>query len=57
VLGKIGVSYDLENVLQFMSLPFEEHVPPTYDIGELANGKFTCSSLLAAAFGQEGLEV
>ena len=25
---KVGVSYDLENVLQFMSLPFEEQVPP-----------------------------
>jgi len=44
-------------VLQFMSLPFEEHVPPTHDIGELSNGKFTCSSLLAAAFGQVGLDV
>jgi hypothetical protein len=57
VLAKIGVSYDLENVLQFMSLPFEEHLPPTHAISELANGKFTCSSLLAAAFGQVGLEV
>ncbi|MCI0418223.1 MAG: hypothetical protein L0387_37830 [Acidobacteria bacterium] len=58
VLDKIGVSYDLENVLQFMSLPFEEQlVPPTHDIGELSTGKYTCSSLLAAAFGQVGLEV
>src|SRR5262245_18832026 len=56
-LGKIGVSYDLENVLQFMSLPFEDQRPPTHDIGELTSGKFTCSSLLAAAFGQVGLEV
>ena len=56
-LGKVGVSYDLENVLQFMSLPFEEQVPPTHDIGELSTGKFTCSSLLAAAFGQVGLDV
>jgi len=57
VLGKVGVSYDLENVLQFMSLPFEEQVPPTHDIGELSKDKFTCSSLLAAAFGQVGLDV
>jgi hypothetical protein len=56
-LGKVGVSYDLENVLQFMSLPFEEQGPPTNDIGELNKGKFTCSSLLAAAFGQVGLDV
>jgi len=56
-LGKVGVSYDLENVLQFMSLPFEELVPPTHNIGELSSGKFTCSSLLAAGFGQVGLDV
>ena len=57
-LAKVGVSYDLENVLQFMSLPFEEQqVPPTHDISEVSSGKYTCSSLLAAAFGQVGLDV
>lgn len=56
-LGKVGVSYDLENVLQFISLPFEEQVPPTRDIGEAGSGKFTCSSLLAAAFARVGLDV
>jgi len=57
-IGKIGVSYDLENVLQFMSMPFEDQeVLPTHDIGEVSSGKFTCSSLLAAAFGQVGLDV
>ena len=57
-LAKVGVSYDLENVLQFMSLPFEDQqVPPTHDISEVSSGKYTCSSLLAAAFGQVGLDV
>lgn len=56
-VDKVGVSYDLENVLQFMSLPFEEQVPPTHDIGQLSSGKFTCSSLLAAAFGQVSLDI
>ena len=57
VVSKIGVPYDLENVIQFISLPFEEQVPPNHDIGEPSSGKFTCSSLLAAAFGQVGLDV
>jgi hypothetical protein len=56
-LGKVGFPYDLENVLQFMSLPFDETLPPTSDIGESNDGKYTCSSLLAAAFGQVGLEI
>jgi hypothetical protein len=56
-LEKVGLPYDLENVLQLMSLPFEEPIPPSLDIGESEKGRFTCSSLLAAAFGQVGLEV
>lgn len=57
VLTKVGLPYDLENVLQFMSLPFDEAVLPTHDIGESSQGKYTCSSLIAAAFGEVGLEV
>jgi hypothetical protein len=57
VLSKVGFPYDLENVLQFMSLPFDETVPPTSDIGESAAGKYTCSSLIAEAFVQVGLDV
>jgi hypothetical protein len=56
-LSKVGFPYDLENVLQFMSLPFDETVPPSCDIGESCDGKYTCSSLIAAAFSQVGLEV
>ncbi len=56
-LGKVGLPYDLENVLEFVSLPFLEPVSPTQDIGRCEGDKYTCSSLLAAAFGQAGLEV
>lgn len=56
-LGKVGLSYDLENVLEFVSLPFADPLPPTHDIGQSDGGRYTCSSLLAAAFGHVGLEV
>ena len=56
-LSKVGFPYDLENVLQFMSLPFDESLPPTEDIGDSSNAKYTCSSLIAAAFRQVGCEV
>jgi hypothetical protein len=56
-LGKVGLAYDLENVLEFVSLPFAEPMPPTCDIGQSEGQRYTCSSLLAAAFGQVGLEV
>jgi Permuted papain-like amidase enzyme, YaeF/YiiX, C92 family len=57
VLSKVGLPYDLENVLQFVGLPFDETMPPTSDIGESGSAGYTCSSLLAAAFGQVGLDV
>jgi hypothetical protein len=57
VLSKVGLAYDLENVLQFMNLPFDETVPPALDIGESSGNKYTCSSLIAAAFGQVNMEV
>ncbi len=51
-LGKVGMPYDQENVLQFVSLPFTRNSSPADDIGEPERSKYTCSSLIASAFGQ-----
>ena len=56
-LSKVGLAYDQENIYRFMSLPFNEKSKPTDDIGTSGAGKYTCSSLIATAFKQVGLDV
>ena len=56
-LDKVGLPYDQENIYRFMSLPFNEKSRPTDDIGASKAGRYTCSSLIATAFRQIGLDV
>ena len=56
-LSKVGLPYDQGNVFRFMGLPFNERAKPTDDIADVRSGGYTCSGLIASAFGQVGLEV
>jgi hypothetical protein len=49
-LEQIGAPYDEDNVTQFVHFSFASDSNPTSPMGQLEQGKFTCSSLLAMAF-------
>jgi len=50
VLERIGCSYDELNLTQFVHFTFANDNDPTKPLGEMQAGKYTCSSLMAAAF-------
>ena len=50
VLDHIGCEYDELNLTEFVHFTFANDNDPTKPIGQLDDGKFTCSSLMAAAF-------
>jgi len=50
VLDHIGCEYDELNLTQFVHFSFTNENDPTKPLGQMDSGKFTCSSLIAAAF-------
>lgn len=54
---KIGSEYDAENVTQFVHFTFANDYDPTLPVGNMDKGKYTCSSLLAAAFESAGMPI
>jgi hypothetical protein len=54
VLEHIGAKYDEQNITQFVHFTFANEYDPTAPAGQVDSSKYTCSSLLAAAFDSVG---
>lgn len=57
VTGKIGFTYDQENLAQFVRYAFADDADPRKPLGDPAVSSFTCSSLIAAAFQTVGFPI
>jgi hypothetical protein len=57
VLEHIGCEYDELNLTQFVHFSFTGENDPTKALGQMDSGKFTCSSLIAAAFDSVGFPI
>lgn len=57
VLEHIGCEYDQMLLTQFVHFSFTGENDPTKPLGQMADGKFTCSSLIAAAFASVGFPI
>jgi hypothetical protein len=57
VLEHIGCEYDEELLTQFVHFSFNGENDPTKPLGQMDAGKFTCSSLIAAAFDSVGFPI
>ena len=49
-ISRVGCAYDEHNVSQFVHFSFNREGDPTASIGRMEENRFTCSSLIAAAF-------
>jgi hypothetical protein len=55
--SRIGCAYDEHNVTQFVHFSFKGGCDPSASIGRMHEDRFTCSSLIAAAFESVGLPI
>jgi len=55
--SRIGCAYDEHNVTQFVHFSFNGGCDPSASIGRMDENRFTCSSLIAAAFHSVGLPI